>query len=101
MTTVGAGSAGSAAGLEIALSLDLSDLKCPLPVLRTRRALERVPAGGVVQVLATDPAAEIDFPAFCAMAGHELVAANTVNETLEFLIRKGSGPADGAALAEE
>jgi tRNA 2-thiouridine synthesizing protein A len=101
MTTVVTGSVRSAAGAEIALTLDLRDLKCPLPVLRTRRALDTIPAGGVVRVFATDPAAEIDFPAFCAMAGHELVAANAVAETLEFLIRKGSGPADGAALAEE
>lgn len=50
--------------------LDATGLKCPLPVLRARKAMKDVPAGGVLEVRATDPAAPKDFRAFCEMAGY-------------------------------
>lgn len=49
--------------------LDARGLKCPLPVLKARRALKEVPAGGVLEVLATDPAAPRDFQNFAREAG--------------------------------
>ncbi|MDZ7712449.1 MAG: sulfurtransferase TusA family protein [Rhodovibrio sp.] len=45
--------------------LDARDLKCPLPVLRARKAIKDVPAGGLLEVQATDPGAPADFEAFC------------------------------------
>jgi tRNA 2-thiouridine synthesizing protein A len=42
--------------------LDLTGLKCPLPALATRKALRRLPAGGTLVVVATDPLAGIDIP---------------------------------------
>ena len=52
-------------------TLDLKGLKCPLPVLKTRKALTRLSSGEQLTVLTTDPMAEIDIPHFCAEAGHE------------------------------
>lgn len=49
--------------------LDARGLKCPLPVLKARRALKEVPAGGTLEVLATDPAAPRDFEVFAREAG--------------------------------
>jgi tRNA 2-thiouridine synthesizing protein A len=56
-----------------AIRLDATGLTCPLPVLRARKALRDVAAGGLLEVRATDPAALQDFPAFCEATGHTLV----------------------------
>jgi len=57
-------------------TLDARGLKCPLPVLKARRALKDLPPGEALEVLATDPAAPKDFQAFAREAGLTL-------ETLE------------------
>src|SRR2546421_12905520 len=56
--------------------LDATGLLCPLPVLKARRALKAVPAGGILEVLATEPGATKDFEHFCQTAGCELVEAS-------------------------
>ena len=53
--------------------LDTKGLSCPLPVLRAKKAIQAVPAGGTLQILATDPGAVRDFEAFCRSTGNELV----------------------------
>ena len=56
-------------------TLDLRGLKCPLPVMRTRRHLRELVPGTVIEVETTDPLAVIDIPHFCRSEGHELVAS--------------------------
>jgi len=53
--------------------IDAVGLICPLPVLRLRKRLAELPPGAVVVLEATDRAAMIDVPHFCAEAGHHLV----------------------------
>ena len=67
-------------------TLDTSGLKCPLPVLRARKALQSLAAGDVLEVIANDPAAAKDFPAFCEATGHRLIAQFQDGETLIFQI---------------
>ena len=67
--------------------LDVRGLRCPLPVLRARKAMRDVPPGGVLTVLVTDPAAVIDFPHFCHQAGLELLSTKREGELLTFEIR--------------
>ena len=55
------------------LKIDLSGLKCPLPVLKARRAIKDMAIGDLLEVTADDPAAQLDFPHFCETSGHELV----------------------------
>ena len=70
-------------------TLDATGLLCPLPVLKARRALKAVPAGGLLEVLATDPGATKDFEHFCQTTGCELVmAAEQEGGVLRFLLRK-------------
>ena len=70
-------------------SLDATGLLCPLPVLKARRALKAVPAGGLLEVLATDPGATKDFEHFCHTTGCELVMASEQDGgVLRFLLRK-------------
>jgi tRNA 2-thiouridine synthesizing protein A len=68
--------------------LDAKGLKCPLPVLKARKAMREVPEGGVLRVLTTDPGAVKDFEHFCSVTGHALVAHHAEGEVLVFDIRK-------------
>ena len=72
-----------------AMTLDATGLLCPLPVLKARRALKAVPAGGVLEVLATDPGATKDFEHFCRTTGCELLhASEEAGGVLRFRLRK-------------
>lgn len=75
-------------GLPYDAELDVRGFQCPLPVLKARKRLESLPPGAALKVLATDPAAAIDFPHFCKEAGHELLASGAEGDALTFLIRK-------------
>jgi tRNA 2-thiouridine synthesizing protein A len=68
--------------------LDLKGLKCPLPALKTRKALSQMPSGQDVIVVCTDPMAAIDIPHLCNVTGNMLVAQETRDDTLIFTIRK-------------
>ena len=69
-------------------TLDTKGLKCPLPVLKARRAMKELAAGEVLEVLATDPGAVKDFAAFCAVTGDALLASSQQGEVYVFHIRK-------------
>jgi tRNA 2-thiouridine synthesizing protein A len=69
--------------------LDLKGLKCPLPVLKTRKALTRLTEGDQLTVLTTDPMAEIDIPHFCQENGHRLLDTERTDTGHKFLLTKG------------
>ncbi len=68
--------------------LDAQGLKCPLPVLKARKAMRNLPEGGVLRVLATDPGAAKDFEHFCLVTGNQLVAQSEADGVLTVDIRK-------------
>jgi tRNA 2-thiouridine synthesizing protein A len=68
--------------------LDTKGMRCPLPVLKARKAMREVPAGGTLRVLATDPGAVRDFEHFCATTGHRLLDRRDEAGTLVFDIQK-------------
>lgn len=69
--------------------LDARGLRCPLPVLKTRRAIQRIAVGGELTVLATDPASRIDIRHYCNTTGHELVRAEEDAEgVFTYVIRR-------------
>ena len=53
--------------------LDAKGLNCPLPILKTKKALNDVPNGGTLEVLATDPGFVADMASFCRTTGNELI----------------------------
>ncbi|MCE2517608.1 MAG: sulfurtransferase TusA family protein [Alphaproteobacteria bacterium] len=67
--------------------LDLKGLKCPLPVLKARRAIKDMSTGQVLEVRADDPAAQLDFPHFCETQGHALITADRDATTGELTFR--------------
>ncbi len=54
-------------------TLDAKGLNCPLPILKTKKMLTEVPAGGTLEVLATDPGSGADMASFCRTTGNELL----------------------------
>jgi tRNA 2-thiouridine synthesizing protein A len=69
-------------------TLDAKGLNCPLPILRAKKALGALPAGGTLEVLATDPGAVKDFEAFSRTTGHELLEATTEGNVYRFVLRR-------------
>ncbi len=70
--------------------LDVKGYNCPLPILKTKVALNRLEVGQILLVMATDPMAEIDFRAYCARTGHELLHLNATDDVFTFVIRKAA-----------
>ena len=68
--------------------LDAKGLRCPLPVLKARKAMKQLPVGATLRVLATDPGAIKDFEAFCKTTGYRLLGANQSGDLLTFDIEK-------------
>ena len=70
--------------------LDCREDTCPVPVLRTKEALEHLPPGGMLEVLTKDPMAAVDIPATVHRAGAELVSMkeDPEAEVAVFLIRR-------------
>ncbi|MBP33637.1 sulfurtransferase TusA family protein [Methylobacterium sp.] len=74
------------------VDLDLSGLKCPLPVLRTRKALRSLPAGRTLVVTCTDPLAALDIPNLVREEGARLDAVERRAERLLFRITVSARP---------
>ena len=70
--------------------LDTKGLRCPLPVLKARRAMKDMESGQIIEVLATDPDSLRDFKAFCETTGHELLTTREEGEVFVFEIKKAS-----------
>lgn len=69
-------------------TLDLSGLKCPLPALKTRKALKSVAPGAVLEVICTDPLSAIDIPNLLRETGDRLESTRKDGERLVFVIRR-------------
>lgn len=65
--------------------LDLRGLKCPMPALLARRALERASPGETLEVVTDDPMAPIDMPHMCHQEGYEFVSL-TKDETVARMV---------------
>ena len=71
-------------------ALDLRGLKCPLPALRTRRALRSVPPGQVLIVTCSDPLSVVDIPHLIQETGDRLEQQNQKDGFYEFQIRRAT-----------
>ncbi len=73
-------------------SLDAKGLNCPLPILKTKVILNKMQAGEILYVEATDPHSVVDFEAYCARTEHELMQVVESEELYEFFIRRADDP---------
>jgi tRNA 2-thiouridine synthesizing protein A len=71
------------------LTIDALGRKCPIPIIMLAERIREVPVGHVVAVLADDPAAETDVPAWCMLKSQEFIsAAELPGEGWAFLVRR-------------
>jgi len=74
--------------------LDLTGLKCPLPALKTRKALKSLKPGDRLEVHCTDPLSVIDIPSLIRETGDRVEITEQAERRIVFLIEKARGPAD-------
>lgn len=76
---------------EVALELDCRELLCPMPVIELGRHVGDVRVGEVIAVVARDPAARVDVPAWCRMRDQEWLGEDTADDGApRYLVRRRS-----------
>ncbi|MET3683805.1 TusA-related sulfurtransferase [Alkalibacillus flavidus] len=75
--------------MEIAKTLDATGLACPMPIVKTKKAIEDVNTGEILEVQATDAGAKSDLTAWTKSSGHELVDSKEENGVYTFYVKKG------------
>jgi TusA-related sulfurtransferase len=68
--------------------VDARGLNCPLPILRTKKALNDMLSGQLLRVMATDPASQRDFQAFSKQTGNALVESATNDGVFTYVLRR-------------
>lgn len=68
--------------------LDVTGLNCPLPLLKAKQALNRLPADSYLEVVATDPGSERDFQIFAKQSSYQLVRQWHEGELIHHLLYK-------------
>lgn len=74
--------------LVVDAELDACGLNCPLPLLKAKLELNRLPSGAVLKVSATDAGSQRDFRAFARLAGHDLLLEEVVDGVYRYWLRK-------------
>ncbi|MGE7766946.1 sulfurtransferase TusA family protein [Peribacillus sp. NPDC096540] len=69
--------------------LDAKGLACPMPIVRTKKAMNDLQSGQVLEIHVTDKGAKADLTAWSKSGGHEVVETAEENEVLKFWIKKG------------
>lgn len=75
--------------MNIAKVLDAKGLACPMPIVRTKKAINELEAGEVLEIHATDKGAKNDLAAWVKSGGHELLKDSEEDGVLKFWIKKG------------
>lgn len=70
-------------------TLDAKGLACPMPIVKTKKAMDELTSGQVLEVVATDKGAKNDLTAWSKSAGHELLESTEEDGVLTFFIKKG------------
>lgn len=70
-------------------TVDARHLLCPMPVIRTQDAIKLLAPGTEVEVIATDPGALSDIPAWCRINGHEVLGSEQRDGVVRITIRVG------------
>jgi tRNA 2-thiouridine synthesizing protein A len=70
------------------LVIDALGRKCPIPIIMLAQRIQEVPIGGTIAVLADDPAAKSDVPAWCTMKSQEFVTLTELPRGWSFLIKR-------------
>lgn len=69
-------------------TLDTKGMNCPLPILKTKKAMKGLNAGETLEVLSTDPGSVKDMEAFCKSTGNKLLETNDDGGVYTYIIEK-------------
>lgn len=72
---------------EFDAELDASNMACPLPIIKAKKAVSALSAGQVIKITATDPGSVKDFAAFCSQTGNELMSSAESDGVYTYLIK--------------
>ena len=75
---------------KIALFLNTKGVPCPIPSMRVRLRMKKIPNGGIMKVLSDAPHSEKSIPRYCRRHGHKLLLFHEENGVFTFIIRKHS-----------
>ncbi|WP_018924359.1 sulfurtransferase TusA family protein [Salsuginibacillus kocurii] len=68
--------------------LDAKGLACPMPVVKTKKEMDTLSTGDILEIHATDSGAESDMAAWAKTSGHELLHQEKEGDILKFWIKK-------------
>jgi tRNA 2-thiouridine synthesizing protein A len=74
--------------IKVDQTLDCKGLLCPLPVIRTKQAIDRMAVGQILEMISTDPGSVADMTAWSKRTGHELLEHRKGDGLFQFYIRK-------------
>lgn len=75
--------------MNVVKTLDAKGLSCPMPIVKTRKAIDTISSGEVLEVLVTDKGALNDMSAWAKSGGHDILEQKKKEEVLYFYIQKG------------
>jgi len=68
-------------------TLDCRGLSCPMPLLKTKKAMGKLPSGKILEILGTDPGTRNDLPSFAGKAGHEYLGEKEDEGFIRFYLK--------------
>ena len=74
--------------MNITKTLDAKGLACPMPIVRTKKAIDTIQSGEILEVLVTDKGALNDFNAWAKAGGHLIVEQSETDGVIRFFIKK-------------
>ncbi len=69
--------------------LDTSGMFCPIPVLKAKKAIAPMKPGDILEIIATDPSAVLDFDVFCTIGGHTIIHQSEKDGVYRVRIERG------------
>jgi tRNA 2-thiouridine synthesizing protein A len=74
--------------IKVDLELDLKKLLCPLPMVRVSQNIRKVPVGGVIRAVATDPGSLADIPSWARTTGNEVIKTERNEGEFVFYVKR-------------
>ena len=75
-------------GGKVDLELDLRGLMCPLPMVRVSQNINKVPVGGIIRAVATDPGSLADIPSWARTTGNEVLKTERDGKDIIFMVKR-------------
>jgi len=72
----------------VAMTLDLTGMLCPLPVVKLAKAIKQIQPGEILEATATDPGVTADIPAWCRSTHNELIELSRDGKIFRFRVRR-------------